>query len=82
MSLCNGLCNDCRNLIKVIDSNTIECEAYLFSVKCKAYLFSVKCKSECRGYLSYKCKNEKQIQKNNNIIADMYLEDEEKRMYV
>lgn len=73
MNLCNGLCNDCRNLIKVIDSNTIECEAYLFSVKCK---------SECRGYLSYKCKNEKRIQKNNNIIADMYLEDEEERMYV
>lgn len=47
MNLCNGLCNDCRNLIKVIDSNTIECEAYLFSVKCK---------SECRGDLSYKCK--------------------------
>lgn len=21
MNLCNGLCNDCRNLIKVIDSN-------------------------------------------------------------
>ena len=72
MSLCKGLCNDCRNLIKVIDANIIECEAYLFSVKCK-------CK--CRGYLSYKCKNEKRIQKNNDVIADMYLEDEEERMY-
>lgn len=73
MSLCKGLCNDCRNLIKVIDPNTIECEAYLFSIKCK---------SKCRGYLSRKCKNEKRIQKNNSIIADMYLEDEEERMYV
>ena len=72
MSLCKGLCNDCRNLIKVIDSDTIECEAYLFSVKCK---------KKCRGYLSQKCKNEKLIHKNNNVIDDMMLEDQEKRLY-
>lgn len=71
MDLCKGLCNDCRNLINVIDSNTIQCEAYMVA----------KCKNKCRGYLNYKCKNEKRIQKNNDIIADMYLEDEESRMY-
>jgi len=73
MDLCKGLCNDCRNLLKVIDSNTIQCEAYMFAVKCK---------NKCKGYLSYKCKNEKRIYKNNCIINDMYLEDEENIMFV
>lgn len=45
-------------------------------------MFAVKCKNKCRGYLSYKCENEKLIHKNNSIIADMYLEDEEGIMFV
>ncbi len=73
MDLCKGLCNDCRNLIKVIDSNTIQCEAYMFSVKCI---------SKCKGYLSHKCEDERLIHKNNCIINDMYLEDEGNRMFV
>lgn len=72
MNSCNGICNDCRNLVSVLDSNTIQCEAYMFSVKCK---------NECKGYLSCKCKNQKLIHKNNKVIADMYLEDEENRMF-
>ena len=54
-----NLCNDCRNLITIYDYGTVSCEAHMFSVSPK---------TNCKGYLSNQCTDNKEIYKNNKII--------------
>lgn len=66
-----SLCESCKNLIDVIDSKTISCEAYMFSVEGK---------EECNLFLNSKCKDKRKIQKNNNAVDEMRLREYEDLM--
>lgn len=67
MSVCEG----CRNLIDVIDSRTVLCEAYMFSVESK---------EKCDMFLSSKCKDKRKIKRNNNVVERMRLSEYEDLM--
>lgn len=63
-----SLCNDCRHLIYIIDSELICCEAHKFSVKGKR---------KCNAYLSAKSKDKRKIEKSNREVEKIQLEEYE-----
>ena len=66
-----SVCESCRNLIDVIDSRTVLCEAYMFSVENK---------EKCDMFLSSKCKDKRKIKKNNYAVESMRLSEYEDLM--
>lgn len=66
-----SVCERCRNLIDVIDSRTVLCEAYMFSVESK---------EKCDMFLSSKCKDKRKIKRNNNVVERMRLSEYEDLM--
>ena len=66
-----SVCENCRNLIDVIDSRTVLCEAYMFSVESK---------EKCDMFLSSKCKDKRKIKRNNNVVERMRLSEYEDLM--
>lgn len=63
-----SLCNDCRHLIDIIDSELVCCEAHRFSVKGKR---------KCDAYLSAKCKDKRKIEKSNREVEKIQLKEYE-----
>ncbi|MBR5596646.1 MAG: hypothetical protein IKW30_04475 [Lachnospiraceae bacterium] len=66
-----SLCESCRNLIDVMDSRTVSCEAYIFSVESK---------EECSLFLNSKCKDKRKIQKNIDAVDRKHLSEYEDLM--
>jgi len=67
-----SLCNECRNLIDIIDSTLVSCEAHMFSVECK---------NECKLFLSSKCRDKRKIEKNNRAVENVLLKEYEDVMF-